>query len=103
MVVVAGSINLDLVAHVDVLPRPGETRLGRSLELHPGGKGANQALAAARAGARVALLGCVGEDAFATPALSLLHAEGVDIGGVRVVAAPTGIALIHVDPQGENT
>ena len=69
----------------------------------PGGKGANQALAARRAGAAVALFGAVGNDAFAAPALELLRADGVDLAGVRSVATPTGVALIHVDDAGENT
>ena len=102
MIVVVGSINLDLVARVPRLPRPGETLAGASFAVHPGGKGANQALAARRAGADVALVGAVGDDAFAEPALALLRADGVDLGAVGRVAAPTGVALIHVDAAGEN-
>ena len=103
MVVVFGSINLELIADVDELPRAGETRIGRSFAMSPGGKGANQALAAKRAGSNVALFGCVGDDAFAAPALTLLRDGGVDLDGVRASDAATGIALIHVDARGENT
>ena len=103
MIVVVGSINLDLVARVARLPRAGETLAGMGFASCPGGKGANQALAARRAGASVALFGAVGNDAFAAPALELLRADGVDLAGVRSVATPTGVALIHVDDAGENT
>lgn len=102
MIVVFGSINLDVVARVARLPRPGETIGGDSVALLPGGKGANQALAARRAGATVAMAGAVGSDAFAPVALAGLEAAGVDVAAVARVDAPTGIALIHVDAQGEN-
>jgi ribokinase len=102
MVVVFGSINLDLVARVPRFAHPGETLAAESFALHPGGKGANQALAAARAGARVALVGAVGRDAFALPALAELRAGGVDLSGVRTIDGPTGIALIQVNAAGEN-
>jgi ribokinase len=102
LIVVFGSINLDLVARVARLPRPGETRAGTSFATSPGGKGANQALAARRAGARVAMFGAVGRDAFAAPALALLDAAGVDLAGVQRADAATGVALIHVDDAGEN-
>lgn len=102
MIVVFGSINLDLVARVPRLPRPGETLAGAAFDTSPGGKGANQALAARRAGAEVAIFGAVGRDVFATPALALLEAAGVDLAGVRSGDAPTGIALIHVDDAGQN-
>ncbi len=102
MVVVFGSINLDLVAQVTRIPAPGETLAGRSFVTLPGGKGANQALAAARAGAKVALFGAVGRDAFAASALANLEASGIDLSGVTAVDAPTGVALIHVDAHGEN-
>ncbi len=95
MIVVLGSINLDLIARVAHLPRPGETAAGRSFASQPGGKGANQALAARRAGAKVALFGCVGRDAFAMPALALLREGDVAIDGVREVDGATGVALIH--------
>lgn len=100
---VIGSINLDLVATTPRLPVAGETITGATLARHPGGKGANQALAAARLGVDVALIGRVGADAMADEALALLRAEGVDLSGVLVDAErPTGVALIAVDPEGEN-
>ena len=102
MLVVFGSINLDLVARVPRLPRPGETLAGTGFATSPGGKGANQALAARRSGAEVALFGAVGRDAFAAPALALLQAAGIDLAGVRQADAPTGVALIHVDDAGQN-
>jgi ribokinase len=100
---VIGSINLDLVATAPRLPVAGETVTGATLAHHPGGKGANQALAAARLGLQVALIGRVGADAMADEALALLRAAGVDLSGVLVDAErPTGVALIAVDPAGEN-
>jgi ribokinase len=102
MIVVFGSINLDLTAIVERLPGAGETRTGDSFSITPGGKGANQALAARRAGSSVAIYGAVGHDSFADPALALLRMDGVDVSGVRAVDAPTGVALIHVDSFGEN-
>jgi ribokinase len=102
MVVVFGSINLDLVARVPRFAHPGETLAADAFAMHPGGKGANQALAAARAGARVVLAGAVGHDAHAAQALALLRADGVDVSAVRALAGPTGIALIEVDAAGEN-
>lgn len=102
-IIVVGSINLDLVASAPRLPVPGETVTGAVLARHPGGKGANQALAARRLGAEVVLIGRVGADRMADEALALLRAEGVDLSGVAVdPAAPTGVALIAVDPSGEN-
>ena len=102
MILVFGSINLDLVARVARLPRPGETLAGESFAALPGGKGANQALAARRAGAEVTLVGAVGDDAFAASALERLEAAAVDLSRVRRVDAPTGVALIHVGEHGEN-
>jgi ribokinase len=102
MVVVFGSINLDLVARVARIPAPGETLAGSTFATLPGGKGANQALAARRAGANVALYGAVGRDAFASVALANLSAAGVHLEGVMAVDIGTGVALIHVDDQGEN-
>ena len=99
---VVGSINLDLVAQAERLPRPGETVSGARFSRVPGGKGANQAVAAARLGGEVALVGCVGRDELADPALAGLREAGVE---ERWLAkdAPTGIALITVDAAGETT
>jgi len=102
VIVVFGSINLDLVVRVDRLPRPGETVLAPTYDAVPGGKGANQAVAAARAGARVAMVGCVGRDGFADAALVELRAAGVDLAGVKRVAAPTACAMVCVDAEGRN-
>jgi len=102
MIIVFGSINLDLVAQVARMPLPGETVRGHAFATIPGGKGANQALAAARAGARVSMFGAVGRDAFGVAALANLEASGVDLTGVTAVDASTGVAMIHVDTQGEN-
>jgi ribokinase len=99
---VVGSINLDLVTRVERLPQPGETLSGASFEQHPGGKGANQAVAAARLGADVRCVGAVGNDGFAENALAGLHEAGCEL-AVRTVDAPTGVALICVDGEGENT
>jgi ribokinase len=100
---VVGSINLDLVAMAPSLPAAGETVTGATLARHPGGKGANQALAAEKLGAEVCLIGRVGDDAMASEALALLEDFGVDLSGVESdLAAPTGVALIAVDPSGEN-
>ncbi len=102
-IAVIGSINLDLVATVKKLPTPGETVTDAELNRFPGGKGANQALAAKRLGADVQMIGCVGDDTAADEALSLLRDGGVDLAGVRAQAdAPTGTALIAVAPSGEN-
>jgi ribokinase len=102
VITVFGSINLDLIGGVERLPRPGETVPGTTFATAPGGKGANQALAAARAGAPVRMVGAVGKDEFAAPALALLRAGGVDLSRVRAVEGPTGVALILVDAGGEN-
>ncbi|WP_181704652.1 ribokinase [Chthonobacter rhizosphaerae] len=102
MIVVFGSINVDLVTAVPRLPGPGETVKGPGYRTFPGGKGANQALAARRAGASVAMVGAVGDDGFRAEALSLLDAAGVDLSGVAAADAPTGIALIAVDERAEN-
>jgi len=97
---VVGSINLDLVARVAALPRPGETLAAGTLERFPGGKGANQAVAAARLGARVRLVGAVGDDGFAEEALAGLRAAGVELDLTHT--GTTGLALILVDDAGEN-
>jgi ribokinase len=101
-ITVVGSINLDLIATVERLPAPGETVTGGDFGTAPGGKGANQALAARRAGAQVRMIGAVGKDAFAGEALSLLEEGGVDLSHVGRMHAPTGTALILVDARGEN-
>ena len=102
-ITVVGSINLDMVASAPSLPEAGETVTGATLARHPGGKGANQALAAEKLGAEVYLIGRVGDDAMAGEALALMEAHGVDLSDVEVdLAAPTGVALIAVDPTGEN-
>jgi ribokinase len=98
---VVGSINLDLVARVEALPRPGETVSGATLERIPGGKGANQAVAAARLAADVRMVGCVGRDANAGEALAGLREAGVAL-HVEEVDAPTGVAIILVGDDGEN-
>lgn len=102
-VTVVGSVNLDLVATLDVLPAPGQTRTASGLERLPGGKGANQALAAVRLGARTRLVAAVGADTAAEAALELLRGGGVALGAVRQAEAPTGIAMIEVDRAGETT
>jgi ribokinase len=99
---VVGSINLDLVVRAEQLPRPGETVSGASFARVPGGKGANQAVAAARLGAEVSLVGCVGRDELADAALAGLQAAGVEERW-HARDAPTGIALITVDAVGETT
>ena len=98
MILTFGSINADFIVPVPKLPRPGETVLGGSYELLPGGKGANQALAARRAGADVVLVGAVGRDSFAALALASLSGEGVDTRLVRDLELPTGCASIMVSP-----
>jgi ribokinase len=100
---VVGSANADLVIGVERRPGAGETVLGSDLAIHPGGKGANQAVAAARLGARTALLARVGDDAHGRLLLDSQRAAGVDTAGVLVGGAPTGVALITVDPSGDNS
>jgi ribokinase len=102
LIIVIGSINLDLIATVERLPDPGETVAGDTFKTAPGGKGANQALAAARAGAQVRMIGAVGKDAFAAEALACLKEARVDLSGVREAHAATGTAHILVDSRGEN-
>jgi ribokinase len=100
-ITVVGSINLDIVAFTERLPRPGETLTDAELERVPGGKGANQAVAAARLGADVRFVGCVGDDEHRRLAVAGLEDADVDLSGVRVVDEPTGVALILVG-GGEN-
>ncbi len=103
-VCVVGSTNLDLVATTERLPGPGETVLGRDYAEHPGGKGLNQAVASARAGARVAFVSAVGDDDAGRRLLGVMAADGVDTTGVRIVeGSPTGRALIGVSDAGENS
>jgi ribokinase len=102
VIVVFGSINLDLIFNLPAIPRPGETVLGPSTRIEPGGKGANQAVAAARAGAETVMAGAVGRDALADGALRLLRDAGVDLDRVASVDATTGCAAISVDPGGNN-
>jgi ribokinase len=104
VVVVLASLNADLVVAVDARPRGGETVLGGDLVVHPGGKGANQAAAAALAGARVRVVGRVGDDAYGPMLRDALSAAGADVSGVRVTDdVATGVALILVTPDGENS
>ncbi|WP_196807314.1 ribokinase [Candidatus Solirubrobacter pratensis] len=102
LVVVVGSVNADLVVAVEALPAAGETVAGGRFARWGGGKGANQAVAAARLGAEVAFVGAVGRDEFGDDALRQLEAEGIDVSAVARVDAPTGVALIVVDAAGEN-
>jgi len=102
-VTVLGSLNMDISVTVPRLPGPGATVVGSAARFTPGGKGANQAVAAARLGAEARMVGCVGDDEFGRQLLAALLAEGVDADGVRVVAGvPTGLAMIAVDGAGEN-
>ncbi|WP_412099322.1 ribokinase [Corynebacterium aurimucosum] len=100
---VVGSINADLVVHAARHPQPGETLLGSGGTITAGGKGANQAVAAARLGAQVSFVGAVGSDAYAAPAMRYLQASGVDLTHVEASEEVTGLAVITVDEQGENT
>lgn len=102
MIVCFGSINLDLIFAVPALPLAGQTVLGPDMRIEPGGKGANQAVAAARDGARVVFAGCVGHDALADDALRLLRQSGIDIARVQSVERATGCASICVDAEGRN-
>ncbi len=102
-VCVVGSANLDLVATVERLPAPGETVPGSSYAEYPGGKGLNQAVACARAGASTAFVGAVGSDGAGTALLDVMRDDGIDISGVVVASAPSGRALIFVSAEGENS
>ncbi|MGI8929234.1 MAG: ribokinase [Candidatus Limnocylindrales bacterium] len=101
-VLVVGSVNTDLVVRVPRLPSAGETVTGGTFAQHQGGKGANQAVAAARLGAHVTFVGAVGDDEFGRVALAELQTEGVGISGSQVAGVSTGVALIVVDESGEN-
>jgi len=102
MIVCFGSINLDLIFPLQQLPKPGQTVLGPRMQIEPGGKGANQAVAAARDGARVLFAGAVGRDALASAALRLMRDGGVDLARVIEADDATGCASICVDAAGEN-
>jgi ribokinase len=103
-VFVVGSLNIDLVTHVQRHPKPGETVLGSGLQRLAGGKGANQAVAASAAGATVVMVGCVGSDEAGSAYVTRLLALGIDVASVRVAPdCPTGHALIVVDETGENS
>lgn len=102
-IVVVGSVNADLVLEVPRHPHPGETLLGHAISVLPGGKGANQAVAAARLGARVAMVGAVGTDVYAEPALAELRGADVDLGGVRRADGATGLAVVTVADDSENS
>jgi ribokinase len=99
---VTGGINMDLVVQVPHIPRPGETVQGGEVARFPGGKGSNQAVAASRIGASVAMIGQVGTDAFGDELLRTLETAGVETTGVRRVSAATGVALISVAADGQN-
>ena len=102
-VTMLGSMNIDISVTVPRLPGPGATVLGSAARFAPGGKGGNQAVAAARLGAQVRMAGCVGDDAFGGRLIGALQAESVDTSAIRTVTeAPSGLALITVDPEGEN-
>ncbi|MCA8000358.1 ribokinase [Burkholderia metallica] len=103
-VAVVGSVNIDLVTRAPRLPVPGETLLGTDFQTVHGGKGANQAVAAARLGASVAMIGCVGDDAFGARLHAALAAEGIDLTHLdRIGGAATGVATITVDEGGANS
>ncbi|MEU7995975.1 ribokinase [Micromonospora sp. NPDC049060] len=101
-VVVVGSANMDLVGTAPALPRPGETLLGTDFVMVPGGKGANQAVAAARAGASCAFLGAIGSDSFGVTLRARITAAGVDTGQLRTTYGTSGVALVMVNAEGEN-
>jgi len=102
MIHVLGSVNIDYSVVVARLPNPGETISGSNLVLTPGGKGANQALAARRAGAQVKLTGAIGNDSVAETAVTILKDDGVDLTDVKSIQGPTGCAFVFVDENSEN-
>lgn len=102
-ILIAGSLNMDVVVKVEDMPKVGETVLAGSLDYIPGGKGANQACAAGRLGGDVTMIGAVGKDQFADVILKGLEDAGVDVSGISHTGAPTGIALIPVDNKGNNS
>lgn len=102
-IVVVGSINMDLVVHLERHPLPGETLLGSDYQTFPGGKGANQAVAAARSGGRVRMVGCLGSDGFGGQLLEGLIHDGIDTHWIKRVEGPSGVAFIAVNAQGQNS
>ncbi|WP_062217079.1 ribokinase [Aureimonas sp. D3] len=102
MIVVFGSLNVDLVCRVEAIPKPGETVLAPRYERMPGGKGANQATAAARAGAQTLFAGAVGRDSFGEEEAAILEREGIDVSALARVEEATGCAFITVAADGEN-
>jgi ribokinase len=102
LVAVVGSLNMDLVVHVERLPRPGETVAGSAVQVRDGGKGANQAVAVAALGAKVRLVGAVGTDVYGTALVESARGRGVDV-DVETVDGSSGLAFIAVDPTGQNT
>ena len=102
-IVVVGSINTDLVVRVERIPVAGETIPGTDFEMHPGGKGANQAAAVARLGYPVHMIGRVGSDAYGSPLRDRLHSVGVDISSIAVSEGSSGVAIIAVAESGENS
>jgi ribokinase len=103
MIVVFGSLSVDLVTNVSHIPHPGETVLCEGYFIVPGGKGANQAVAAARAGSKTAMIGSRGKDGFADLAISVMRQAGVNVAPIASVDRPTGVALITVDAKAENS
>ncbi len=101
-VVIVGSLNLDLVIGLERMPAPGETVFGDSLERHPGGKGLNQAVAAARLGATVSMVGAVGDDGSGEWLRRVVLEEGIDDSHITVAPGTSGTAIIEVEPRGEN-
>jgi ribokinase len=102
-IVVVGSINTDLVAVTSSIPAVGETVIGTDFQIHPGGKGANQAVAVARLGFPVRMIGCLGNDSFGAQLRAHLESEGVDIGGIATSEGPSGVAVIVVSQAGDNS
>ncbi|WP_160723680.1 ribokinase [Bacillus sp. USDA818B3_A] len=102
-IIVIGSMNMDIVNHVEKQPQPGETIKGWGIAYHPGGKGANQAVAAARSGGKVIMAGAVGTDSFADKLISSLQDEGIGTDFISKKDSSSGIAFITVDSCGENT
>ncbi|MCB0077302.1 MAG: ribokinase [Anaerolineales bacterium] len=102
-IAVVGSLNMDLIVRLNRWPERDETVLGRSFRTAPGGKGANQAVAAARQGSRVQMIGCVGQDRFAEGLLESLRSAHVNIGGIREASGSSGVALIGIEPDGQGS